>query len=76
VEAEHVSTKLQEQGDVQSCTNYRGIKLMNHTIKLYERIIEHRLWEVTNVKKKTIWFYTRKIDYEGDFLDKATYEKI
>ena len=29
--------------DVQSCTNYRGIKLMSHTIKLFERVIEHRL---------------------------------
>ena len=31
------------KGDVQSCTNYRGIKLMSHTIKLFERVIEHRL---------------------------------
>jgi hypothetical protein len=35
--------------DVQSCTNYRGIKLMSHIIKLWERIIEHRLRGVTNV---------------------------
>ena len=26
----------------QSCTNYRGIKLMSHTMKLWERVIEHR----------------------------------
>jgi hypothetical protein len=35
--------------DVQSCTNYRGIKLMSHTMKLWERIIEHRLRGVTNI---------------------------
>jgi hypothetical protein len=35
--------------DVQSCTNYRGIKLMSHTMKLWERIIKHRLRGVTNV---------------------------
>jgi hypothetical protein len=35
--------------DVQSCTNYRGIKLMSHTMKLWERIIKHRLRRVTNV---------------------------
>jgi hypothetical protein len=29
--------------DIQSCTNYRGIKLMSHTMKLWERVIEHRL---------------------------------
>jgi hypothetical protein len=29
------------KGDIQSCTNYRGIKLMSHTMKLWERVIEH-----------------------------------
>ncbi|KAM2458816.1 hypothetical protein ACFX1W_007565 [Malus domestica] len=31
------------KGDVQNCMNYRGIKLMSHTMKLWERVIEHRL---------------------------------
>jgi hypothetical protein len=39
---------FKNKGDVQSCTNYRGIKLMSHTMKLWERIIEHRLTGVTN----------------------------
>jgi hypothetical protein len=30
---------FKNKGDVQSCTNYRGMKLMSHTIKLWERII-------------------------------------
>jgi hypothetical protein len=37
--------------DMQSCTNYRGIKLISHTMKLWERITEHRLRGVTNVTK-------------------------
>jgi hypothetical protein len=28
------------KGDIQSCTNYQGIKLMCHTMKLWERVIE------------------------------------
>jgi len=36
------------KGDIQSCSNYRKIKLMCHTIKLWERVIEHRLRQ--NVK--------------------------
>ena len=28
------------KGDIQSCTNYRRIKLMSHTMKLWERVIE------------------------------------
>ena len=31
------------KGDIQSYTNYHGIKLMSHTIKFWERVIEHRL---------------------------------
>ena len=31
---------FKNKGDVQSCTNYRGIKLMSHTMKLWERVIE------------------------------------
>ena len=31
------------KGDIQSYTNYRGIKLTCHTMKLWERVIEQRL---------------------------------
>ena len=31
------------KGDIKSCTNYREIKLMSHTMKLWERVIEQRL---------------------------------
>ena len=32
-----------DKGDVQDCNNYRGIKLLSHTMKLWERVIEGRL---------------------------------
>ena len=31
------------KGDARCCENYRGIKLMSHTMKVWERIIEARL---------------------------------
>ena len=31
------------KGDAQCCENYRGIKLMSHTMQVWERIIETRL---------------------------------
>ena len=31
------------KGDIQDCSNYRGIKLISHTMKLWERVMEHRL---------------------------------
>ena len=42
-------TIFKNKGDVQNCTNYRGIKLMSHTMKLWERVIEHRLRRVISV---------------------------
>ena len=34
---------FKNKGDVQSCSNYRGIKLISHTVKLSEGVIEARL---------------------------------
>ena len=34
-----------ENGDIQDCGNYRGIKLMSHTIKIW--IMDRRLREET-----------------------------
>jgi hypothetical protein len=75
VEAEHFSTNLQEQGDVQSCINYRGIKLMSHTIKLWERIIEHRLRGVTNVIENQFSFMPERSTMEAIFLIRQLIEK-
>jgi hypothetical protein len=68
VGAEHFSINLQEQRDVQSCTNYRGIKLMSHTMKLWEMIIEHRLRGVTNVTKNQFGFMPERSTMEAIFL--------
>jgi hypothetical protein len=46
---------------------------MSHTMKLWERVIEHRLRKLTTVSKKSVWFYAWEVHYGGDFLDKITY---
>ena len=33
---------LKNKGDVQSCSNYSWLKLMNHTMKIWERVAEAR----------------------------------
>ncbi|KAJ8347031.1 hypothetical protein SKAU_G00284320 [Synaphobranchus kaupii] len=34
---------FKNKGDVQSCSNYRGIKLISHSMKLWETVVEARL---------------------------------
>ena len=51
------------KGDIQDCINYRGIKLMSHSMKLWERVIEHRLRKVVMISRESIWFYAWKINY-------------
>ena len=38
--------------DQQCCGNYRGIKLMSHTMKVWERIIEARLRHSVEISKQ------------------------
>jgi len=40
---------FKNKGDIQNCANYREIKLIIHTMKLWERVIEHRLSKETQV---------------------------
>jgi hypothetical protein len=59
---------FKNKGDVQSCTNDWRIKLMSHTMKLWERIIEHRLRRVTNVTENQFEFMPGRSTMEVIFL--------
>jgi hypothetical protein len=63
------------KGDVQSCTNYQEIKLMSHTMKLWERIIEHRLRGVTNVTENQFGFMPGRSTMEAIFLIRQLMER-
>ena len=36
------------KGDLLECNNFRGIKLLSHTLKLWERVVENRLRKMVN----------------------------
>jgi hypothetical protein len=59
---------FKNKGDIQSCTNYRGIKLMSHTMKFWERVIEHRLRKLTTVSKNQFGFMPERSTMEAIFL--------
>jgi hypothetical protein len=59
---------FKNKGDIQSCTNYRVIKFMSHTMKLWERVIEHRLRKLTTVSKNQFDFMLGRSIMEAIFL--------
>jgi hypothetical protein len=59
---------FKNKGDVQSCINYQGIKQMSHIMKLWERIIKHRLRGVTNVTENQFGFMPGRSTMEVIFL--------
>jgi hypothetical protein len=54
-------------GDIQSCTNYRGIKL-SHIIKLWKRVIEHCVRGITRISLNQFGFMPRRSTMEAIFL--------
>jgi hypothetical protein len=66
---------FKNKGDVLSCTNYRRIKLMSHTMKLWERIIEHRLRGVTNVTENQFGFMPGRSTIQTIFLIRQLVER-
>ena len=50
------------KGDVMSCWVYRGVKLLEHAMKLVEKLLERRLQCMVKVDTRAIWFYARQRD--------------
>ena len=64
------------KGDIQSCTNYRGIKLMCHSMKLWERVIEQRLRHETTISENQFGFMLGRSTMESDLFIKETNGKV
>ena len=56
------------KGDVQECTNYRAIKLMSHTMKLWERVIEQRLRRTVTISENQFGFMPGRSTMEAIHL--------
>ena len=47
-------------GDILNCGHYRGIKLMCHSMKLYERVHENRLRNIVSISEEQFGFVKGK----------------
>ena len=63
------------KGDAQCCGNYRGIKLMSHTMKVWERIIEARLRDRVEISKQQYGFIPGKETTDAMFALRMLMEK-
>ena len=55
----HLGTHLKE-GDVMKSGNYRGVKPMCHSMKLYERVHENRLRNIVSTSEEQFGFMKGK----------------
>ena len=58
-----------------NCVSYRGIKLLNHTIKLWERILESRIREKVEVAENQFGFQPGKSMIDPIFTIKLVMEE-
>ena len=63
------------KGNAQCCGNYRGIKLMSHAMKVWERIIEARLRDRGEISKQQYGFIPGKGTTDAMFALRMLMEK-
>uniref|UniRef100_A0A3B3I9A4 ribonuclease H n=1 Tax=Oryzias latipes TaxID=8090 RepID=A0A3B3I9A4_ORYLA len=66
---------FKNKGDTQNCSNYRGIKLMSHTMKLWERVVEARLRKKVEICEQQYGFMPRKSTTDAIFALRMLMEK-
>ena len=64
-----------EKGDIQCCGNCRGIKLMSHTLKLLERILDGRLRQGVHIGRQQLGFMKGLGTVDGIFSLRQLMEK-
>ena len=66
---------FKENGDIQECKNYRGIKLLMHTFKIWERVLDRRVGECTDIHESQFGFMPGMSTTDAIFILKQTIEQ-
>ena len=56
------------KGDIQSCNNYRGIKLLSHSMKIWKRVVEVRLRRIVSISENQFGFMPKYSMTEAIYL--------
>ena len=63
------------KGDVMSCGSYRGVKLLQHAMKIIERVLERRIRKLVNLNKVQFGFMPGKGTVDAIFIVKRMQEE-
>ena len=66
---------FKNKGDAQVCGNYKGIKLLSHTIKLWERVIKRRIRQQTVIIENQFGFMLVRSTIEAIHVLRKLMEK-
>ena len=63
------------KGDALECSSYRGIKLLEHVMKIMERVIEGRVRKIVKIDEMQFGFMPGKRTTDAIFIVKQLHEK-
>ena len=63
------------KGDVMSCGSYRGVKLLEHAMKIIERVLERRIRTLVNLNKIQFGFMPGKGTVDAIFIVRRMQEE-
>ncbi|VDO75398.1 unnamed protein product [Heligmosomoides polygyrus] len=66
---------FKQKGDASECSNYRGIKLISHTMKIYERLVDSRLREIVPISQVQWGFMPERFITDAIFIARQVMEK-
>ena len=66
---------LKQKGDVMSCGSYRGVKLLEHGMKIVERILKRRIRTPVNLNEMQFGFMPGKETMDAIFIVKRMQEE-
>ena len=64
-----------QKGDPLECNNFRGIKLLSHTLTLWERVVESRLRKLVDISERQYGFQPGKSTIQPLFCLRMLQEK-
>uniref|UniRef100_A0A183GWI8 Reverse transcriptase domain-containing protein n=1 Tax=Heligmosomoides polygyrus TaxID=6339 RepID=A0A183GWI8_HELPZ len=66
---------FKQKGDASECSSFRGIKLISHTMKIYERLVDSRLREMVHISQLQRGFMPERSTTDAIFIARQVMEK-